>query len=82
MIAARNNGGHSAQVKIQLLIDGGSVAVAQLGPDFLLLDKPFEHPPGNACLVLQVDQSERRWDIRLPNGISANANRVNIRTQG
>jgi hypothetical protein len=81
MISGINNGGHSAQVKIQLLIDGGSVPVAQLGPDFLLLDAPFEHPPGKARLVLQVDQSERRWDISLPNGISAAANRVVIRTQ-
>jgi hypothetical protein len=81
MIAVMNNGGHSAQVKIQLLIDGGSVPVAQLGPNFLLLDAPFEHPPGNARLVLQVDQSERRWDICLPQGISAAANRVVIRTQ-
>ena len=74
-----HHGGHSARVKIQLLIDGGSVPVAQLGPDFLLLDDPFEHPPGNARLVLQVDQSERRWDICLPNGISAAASRVVIR---
>jgi hypothetical protein len=83
MIAAIkiNNGGHSAQVKIQLLIDGGSVPMAQLGPDFLLLDKPFENPPENARLVLQVDHSERRWDSCLPNGISAAANRVVIRTQ-
>jgi hypothetical protein len=81
MVSAIKNGGHSAQVKIQLLIDGSSVPVAQLGPDFLLLDAPFEHPPGNARLALQVDQSERRWNICLPNGISAAANRVTIRTQ-
>jgi hypothetical protein len=81
MIAVINNGGHSAQVKIQLLIAGGSVPVAQLGPDFLLLDEPFEHPPGNARLVLQVDQSERRWNICLPHGISAAAHRVIIRAQ-
>jgi hypothetical protein len=81
MNATSNTGGHSAQVKIQLLIDGGSVPVAQLGPDFLLLDAPFDHPPGNAGLILQVDQNESRWDICLPNGISAAMNRVSIRTQ-
>jgi hypothetical protein len=70
--------GHSAQVNIQLLIDGASVPVAQLGPDFLLLDVPFEHPPCNARLILQVDQSERQWGIYLPNGISAAENRVAI----
>jgi hypothetical protein len=81
MNAVNNNGGHSARVKIQLLLDGSSIPVAQLGPDFLLLDKPFEHPPAIARLVLQVDQSERRWDIQLPHGISADASRVIIRTQ-
>jgi hypothetical protein len=81
MISARDNGGHSSQVNIELLIDGGSVPVAQLGPDFLLLDAPFDHPPGNARLVLKVDQSERRWDICLPNGISATASRVIIRAK-
>ena len=76
MIAMTSNGGHSAQVKIQLLIDGGAIPVAQLGPDFLLLDAPFDYPPGNARLFLQVDQSERRWEVCLPNGISASSSRV------
>ena len=76
MSAVTSNGGHSAQVKIQLLIDGDAIPVAQLGPDFLLLDAPFDYPPGNAGLVLQVDQSERRWEVRLPNGISAASSRV------
>jgi hypothetical protein len=76
MIAVTNSGGHSAQVKMQLLINGRSIPVAQLGPDFLLLDHPFDLPPGNAELVVQVDQSERRWEVRLPNGISSTSNRV------
>jgi hypothetical protein len=78
MIAVTSNGGHSAQVKIQLLIHGSSIPVAQLGPDFLLLDHPFDLPPGNAGLLLQVDQSERRWEVRLPDGISSTSNRVAV----
>ena len=74
--------GHSAQVNIDLLIDGASVPVAQLGPDFLLLDAPFEHPPCNARLILQVDQSERQWGIYLSKGISAAESRVAIRLSG
>jgi len=78
MIALSSQGGHSAQVKMRLLVNGGSIAVAQMGPDFLLVDAPINHPPGDATMVLQVDQSERRWDVRLPDGISAESKRVAI----
>lgn len=73
-----SQGGHSAQVKMRLLVNGSSIGVAQMGPDFLLVDAPINHPPGNASLVLQVDQIERRWDVHLPEGISAASKRVAI----
>jgi hypothetical protein len=78
MITSSSQGGHSAQVKMRLLINGSSIAVAQMGPDFLLVDAPINHPAGNASLILQVDQSERRWDVHLPEGISAASKRVAI----
>jgi hypothetical protein len=81
MIPITSNGGHSAKVKIQLLMNGSTISVAQLGPDFLLLDEPFDHPPGDAGLRLQVDQSEHEWQICLPHGISASSSRVRIRNQ-
>jgi hypothetical protein len=52
--------------------------VAQLGPGFLLLDAPRDHPPGSASIVLRVDQSEQRWNVHLPDGISAGSQRVVI----
>lgn len=48
-------GGHSAHVKMHLLLGGISIPVAQLGPDFLLLDAANDHPPGEGSLVLRVD---------------------------
>ena len=63
---------------MRLLVNGGSIAVAQMGPDFLLVDAPINHPPGDATMVLQVDQSESRWNIRLPEGICAESKRVAI----
>lgn len=63
---------------MRLLVNGLSLAVAQLGPDFVLLDAPTNHPPADARMVLQVDQSERTWNVRLPNGISAVSKRVAI----
>ena len=50
---------HSADVKMSLLIDGTSLPVAQLGPDFLLLKTPLDHPPHDATIVLRVDGNER-----------------------
>jgi hypothetical protein len=63
---------------MRLLVNGGSIPVVQMGPDFLLVDAPIDHPPGGASVVLQVDESERRWNVRLPDGISAASKRVTI----
>ena len=71
-------GGHSADVRICLIFGGHSIPVAQLGPRFLLLDSPADHPHGPASILLRVDQSKQRWDVRLPNGISATSKRVAI----
>ena len=71
-------GGHSAQVNMELLVNGGSIRVAQMGPDFLLVDEPFDHPPVGASVILQVDGRERRWNVLLPNGISSGSKRVAI----
>lgn len=65
---------------MRLLVNGLSLPVAQMGPDFVLLDSPVNHPPAAASVVLQVDQSERRWNVKLPNGISAGQKRVAIAT--
>jgi hypothetical protein len=45
MIESSGQGGHSAQVKMRLLLNGSSIPVAQMGPDFLILKSPFEHLP-------------------------------------
>lgn len=63
---------------MQLLVNGKSIRIAQMGPDFLFLESPVDHPPTNARLVFQVDASERRWDVHLPEGISAASQRVVI----
>ena len=65
-------------MKIRLVVNGSSIAVAQMGPDFLLVEHPLTIPPGNASLVLQVDRSEPRGNVHLPDGISAAFKRVAI----
>ena len=78
MFESANFGGHSAQVNMRLLVGGFSFPVAQMGPDFLLVDAPVNHPPTAASVVLEVDQIERRWNVHLPQGISAGTKRVVI----
>jgi hypothetical protein len=77
-LQSSGQGGHSADVRINLILNGDSIPVAQLGPGFLFLDVPSDHPPGDARIVMRVDQSEESWNVRLPDGISAGTNRVNI----
>ncbi|MDQ3623244.1 MAG: hypothetical protein M3463_12245 [Verrucomicrobiota bacterium] len=71
--------GHSADVRIRLLINGTSFPVGQLGPDFLLLKTPFDHPRTDATIVLCVDGNERQWKVHLPDGISAGSRWVVVR---
>jgi hypothetical protein len=75
MIEASAHGGHSARVKMRLVLNGSSIPVAQMGPDFLILESPTEHSPTDATLELRIDASERSWKVRLPEGIS-NASRT------
>lgn len=63
---------------MRLIVNGASISVTHMGPDFLFIESAGDHPPGNASLVLQVDQSERRWNVHLPEGISAGSKRVAI----
>jgi len=61
---------------MQLLFNGVSIPIAQMGPDYIVLKSAGDHPPCNASIVLKVDDSERRWDVHLPDGISAQSRRV------
>jgi hypothetical protein len=78
MIESFGQGGHSAQVKMRLLLNGSSMPIMQMGPDFLIVQSPVEHPPTDATIELCIDASERRWPIRLPHGMSAASRAVAI----
>ncbi len=63
---------------MQLIINGESMDITHMGPDFLIVESPREYPPGEATILLQVDQSERRWTVRLPVGLQTGRSRVSI----
>jgi hypothetical protein len=76
ILAPVDHTGHSADVKMRLLINGTSFPVGQLGPDFLFLKRAMDHPPADATIFLSVDGEERHWDVHLPEGMSAASRRV------
>ena len=61
---------------MHLIINGSSVSITHMGPDFLFIEGGHDHPPGQATIVLQVDDAERRWQVNLPDGIAKASTRV------
>ena len=70
MTADSKNAGYSADVRIQLNVNGFVLNVAQLGPDFLTVRNATEHPPAEAEIVMSIDGEVSRWNVFLPDGIS------------
>ena len=63
---------------MRLFVNGSSVGITHMGRDFVRLESPVQYPPTEATILLRVDQSESRWKVWLPNGISGEAGRVAI----
>jgi len=78
MISEISCGGHSAIVRMQLLFNAIAIPIAQMGPDYIIIKAACDHPPCDASIVLKVDDNERRWNVHLPDGISARSRRVPI----
>jgi len=76
MIAEQSHGAHSAKVDMQLTINGDTIPITHMGSNFLFVDCSNDYPTCKASIFLQVDQSESRWQVILPNGISKNSKRV------
>jgi hypothetical protein len=47
------------------------MSIGQLGPDFLMLDDPADHPPSDGEIIVSIDGRERRWRVHLPEGTAA-----------
>lgn len=75
-------GGHSALVRMRLLLNGMSFRIAQMGPDFLFIESPGDHPPARATIEMQVDGSQRAWEVTLPQGMKAGNARVMLGIAG
>jgi len=52
-----------------LHVNGCVLRVSHLGPQFLVLLNPVDHPPCDAEIAMLIDGQESRWAVHLPNGI-------------
>jgi len=78
----RKKQAHSADVQMHLSVNGHIVSIGHLGPDYLILDDPIDHPPADAQVFLAIDGEERRWQVRLVDGLSASQARARISVRG
>ena len=70
--------GHSAIVRMELRVNGQVLPIAQLGPDFLFLEKPIDHPPAEAEIGMWIDGREDRWRVHLIEGIKSAQHKTTI----
>jgi hypothetical protein len=70
--------GHSAIVRMELYVNGLVLPIAQLGPNFLVLGNPIDHPPVDAEIGMWIDGREERWRVRLADGIKAGQRKTSI----
>jgi hypothetical protein len=72
----------STVAAFDLVVNGRSYKLAQVAPNFLLLDKATAIAPGPGVLVIRVEGEEIRRAIELPLGASEKTDRVEIRRPG
>ena len=59
-----------------LFVNGTSIGITHMARDFVLVESPIEHRPVEASILLKVDDSESKWNVFLPEGMSHTSNRV------
>lgn len=73
---------YSADVRLDLLVDGRVIPVAKAGPNYAILREGTEIPAGAAAeLVMIVDGREHRWEVILVDGAVPFDEKVSYRVQ-
>jgi hypothetical protein len=70
---------YSTIADFELIANGDSYPLVEIGPDFVVLKVAHEIPPGEVELIIRVDGKVIRRQIFLPNGASATSREVSIR---
>ena len=75
----REQSAYSAEVQLDLVIEGRSIPLAQISRDWIVLREPMDLEPGFGEVVATIDGNERRWPVSLTEGSCATAAKVAIR---
>ena len=78
MSATQNGNGYSADVRMSLCVNGRTFHIGHLGPTFLILDNPADHPPAEGEITVSIDGRVKRWHVQLPDGVAASKPRTRI----
>jgi hypothetical protein len=70
MTVASQSPHFSAQVQMDLRLDGKSIPVAQLGPNFLILKDLMDLPVSEGEIALRIDEHVTQFPVRLELGAS------------
>jgi hypothetical protein len=63
---------------MELRLHGSVLAISHLGPDYLILAEPIEHPPTRAEIAMSMEGREGHWAVWLPDGLSVASRRTSI----
>jgi hypothetical protein len=63
---------------MSLCVNGHTFLIGHLGPTFLILDNPADHPPAEGEITVSIDGRVKRWHVQLPDGVSAAKPRTRI----
>lgn len=77
-----NPTGYSAKVELWLQTDGRAVPLTHTCETFVIAAHPTELPPGQATLVVSIDDKRIERAVRLVNGMSSGQRRTPIETVG
>ena len=62
--------GYSAKVQMFLVIGGIRHDVPHMGPEFIILPQPPNHPPCEAIVGLSIDGRLNQRLVNMPDGLS------------
>lgn len=64
---------------MRLYVGEQALQIAQLGPDFLVLQTPMDLKPQDAEIFLRIDHTQKRWKVALVEGAKAGEDVVPIK---